>query len=671
MFCIVSGGEDSRYCDECVVCERKSTIRTYNWLEDKCTLEILLKMADDGIEDDMERQARIMELAQQQQQSLDRITDIVENQRRRMRNVGGSRSNNNVGPHPAEQEEEEEEEEGEGLNNVPDEPLPRHQQPRNPRHHQSRQGRFISFFTFRLYFICSALFALLAVTSPASWIRITIIKASPTIRWVGKQQQFPPSMAQNDHYQANTAATVDGQGNFINRVTGGGWDAVVAAATQQYQSKTKDATADTKRMEATWGKFASGNFKDQQTSIMQQLMSFIKEQPAPSAAIKDTTNESKTWWLPPWEWIREKRDSSSSDSKSNEQPVETYTYKRNNIKIKLHPHLSPILRMINITSSQPYISTNRGGNEETETSANIFVTIIDKIFTSTARTMAVANLLLAVMFLLQTAVADMFLGPINTSNTENNLPPRNEASQRRRSAGREKFAGFLLFKSLIITSIVEPDNSIDLFILLLWYTLISFMRSCSHMAGATAIHASQSGEPPTKGGLHLLVLILVCDTLAAVGFVTVFYNIGWNMLLLLSCDCIMIMMDGVTHIMRYIGLKIEESHRVDITHLEERQLTLRTRRNNGLDNESDEVAQEGIVAVGERDSIVEDENSELEAELDQIDQAVQTDEANYIKLRSAIDRAVFLLEITYLTTASSHFIHMWSVHGTSYGLIDG
>ena len=105
------------------------------------------------------------------------------------------------------------------------------------------------------------------------------------------------------------------------------------------------------------------------------------------------------------------------------------------------------------------------------------------------------------------------------------------------------------------------------------------------------------------------------------------------MLLLLSCDCIMIMLDGVTHIIRYDGLKMEYAHRVDITHLEERQLTLRTRRNNGLDNESDEVAQEGIVAVGERDSIVEDENSELEAEIDQIDQAVQIDEANYNKWR--------------------------------------
>jgi hypothetical protein len=159
--------------------------------------------------------------------------------------------------------------------------------------------------------------------------------------------------------------------------------------------------------------------------------------------------------------------------------------------------------------------------------------------------------------------------------------------------------------------------------------------------------------------LCLLILVLVCDVAAMSCFATAFHSIGFSELLLLTFDCLLMLFGTVTHIVKYYALTIEESHRFSVQHLEQRQLELHAQRNNvSIDRENS-------------DDTREDEDSSLDDELEQINQAVQLDEAKHTNRRRRIEKAIFLLELFTLFLKMIHFIHLWSIHGTSFTLADG
>ena len=66
---------------------------------------------------------------------------------------------------------------------------------------------------------------------------------------------------------------------------------------------------------------------------------------------------------------------------------------------------------------------------------------------------------------------------------------------------------FLVFKLLLISAVVAPDT-LDLLILLTWYTTLSCLRSLDHLANATTTHLSALGQPPRPGVVQLLLLVL-------------------------------------------------------------------------------------------------------------------------------------------------------------------
>ena len=80
-------------------------------------------------------------------------------------------------------------------------------------------------------------------------------------------------------------------------------------------------------------------------------------------------------------------------------------------------------------------------------------------------------------------------------------------SNRIHRSGRERLGGYLLFKMLLISAVVAPDT-LDLLILLCWYTLLSFLRSLAHLAGMTTAHDIAAGQSPRHGVLKLLLAVL-------------------------------------------------------------------------------------------------------------------------------------------------------------------
>jgi hypothetical protein len=442
------------------------------------------------------------------------------------------------------------------------------------------------------------------------------------------------------------------------------------------------------------------------TALAHFLLSETSVKSALTATDTDRHSSSRKWNFP-WEWIKQKpandnhvegiRIDDSFEQSVPQGKAQTSNRRRtsNGSYATIHSLLSPIA--MNPSSVETLLPTKEGDDTAdmptiaSQSTSPPFITFVDKTFSSTPRLIAIANFLIVLTYLLQIAVADLFLGHINTSNTVGNtlnvetgrtpgqLIP-NEASRRRR-VGRERFVGFLLFKLLLISVVLELDR-VDLFMFLTWYTLVSFLRSLSHLAGNTANHASQSGEPPCPGVLRLLALVLVCNVSAAMGCAAIFTD--WNILLLLTFDCILLGIDVVTHIMRHVVSTAEEMHRMKVSLLEERQLELHaqsrvqlggsnvsTRSSRGMEIESDENATE-LQRGGQESRARADDNLSFDNELRLIDGAIQISESEHGRRMASIWTAVFSLEITASCLTISHFLHVWSLHGTAgLSLVDG
>mmetsp|Transcript_25625 Transcript_25625/g.51336 ORF Transcript_25625/g.51336 Transcript_25625/m.51336 type:complete len:1008 (-) Transcript_25625:198-3221(-) len=364
------------------------------------------------------------------------------------------------------------------------------------------------------------------------------------------------------------------------------------------------------------------------------------------------------------------------------------------------------------TSTTMQSSSSFSGNTQDENETSL-TDLFDKILTSTPRLLAIANLLLVLTYLLHTAVADLFLGPVTvptTSSSANVTPaprgtsrgatthianPDNDLDQtnqnqihqdqtrRQRRMGRERLAGYLLFKLLLVSSVIQPDT-LDLLILSSWYTLLSFLRSLGSMAGSSINTAVQSGRSPQAGALRLLLVVLLCDFSAACVCLVLFRSAGWSMLVLLTCDCVLMGVDGTTHAARYAGAWLEEGYRVRLAGLEERQVELlhvvrrseRGVRSDGIgdDDESGSnhddggrnVGREPQASVGGSDEGPDRMNEEIQ----QLDREMEEFEATHSRRMAMLDSIVFALELFALVLTACHFGHIWVLHGASFGLVD-
>lgn len=323
--------------------------------------------------------------------------------------------------------------------------------------------------------------------------------------------------------------------------------------------------------------------------------------------------------------------------------------------------------------------------------------IIDKILTSTPRLLAIANFLLAVTYLVHSAIATWFLGDSSsiagtasstfgatagaTPNNNNNsamAPPVDWASPT-----RERMGGFLVFKLLLISAVVAPDT-LDLLILLSWYTTLSCLRSLDNLAHATTTHLSALGQPPRPGVVHLLLLVLVGNILAAASCVALFHAAGWGMVLLLTCDCALLAADVLSHILKHFTCVLEGMHSQTIQSLEARQIRLHNAINNNNNNnnnsntmdgggDGDDVASNVQQQGGnEEDDALEGRPiNDLSEESRRLDRRMEGLELEHARRLGIMDSVIFGLELLCHALTVAHFCHIWALHGVQFTLIDG
>jgi len=300
-----------------------------------------------------------------------------------------------------------------------------------------------------------------------------------------------------------------------------------------------------------------------------------------------------------------------------------------------------------------YIMTNMLDPSLIHPQPSTLTDIIDKILTSTLRILAIANLLLALTWLLHSSVANLFLGP-----NAYQILGQDYTNRQTWADGRERLGGFLVFKLLLISAVVAPDT-LDLLILLSWYTLLTFLRSLAHLCAATTAHTSQSGLAPRGGVLRLLLVVLMSDLLAAAFCVGLFHGAGWGMVLLLTCDCALLLVDVIGHVLQHVSQVLEEKHSTTIRELEERQVdihsVLHTRRE---EEEDDDVAMVNRI-------------DELRQESRQLDRRMELLETSHARRVGILDAIIFTLQLLSYALTVTHFLHIWSLHGLQFTLIDG
>jgi hypothetical protein len=123
------------------------------------------------------------------------------------------------------------------------------------------------------------------------------------------------------------------------------------------------------------------------------------------------------------------------------------------------------------------------------------------------------------------------------------------------------------------------------------------------------------------------------------------------MFLLLTADCIILGNDAMMHILRYSIAVMEEKHRDAMAQLEESIATIRNRRR--------EVDVSDTAAV-----------QSLENESRSRDQEMEAREIGHNEGMATFDKVIFLLELFGAFGLGAHYIHIWVLHGATFGLVD-
>ncbi len=328
--------------------------------------------------------------------------------------------------------------------------------------------------------------------------------------------------------------------------------------------------------------------------------------------------------------------------------------------------------------------------------------IVDKILTSTPRLLAIVNFMLAMTYLVHSAIAAWFLGDHSTvSSSRPGVSPTAGApgSVDWSSPTRERMGGFLVFKLLLISAVVAPDT-LDLLILLTWYTTLSCLRSLDHLAHSTTTHLSALGQPPQAGVVHLLLLVLVGNILAAASCVALFHAAGWGMVLLLTCDCALLAADVLSHILKHFTCVLEDVHSRTIQSLEATQIQLHNEINSNnvgsspnIDPPSEQQAHDEVrentesyvahnVATGNfsedvdisnygEESLRPSSQDEILQESRRLDQHMEVLDLAHARRLGIMDHVIFALDLICHALTVAHFSHIWSLHGVQFTLIDG
>jgi len=231
--------------------------------------------------------------------------------------------------------------------------------------------------------------------------------------------------------------------------------------------------------------------------------------------------------------------------------------------------------------------------------------VIDKVITSIPRLVVMTNFFISMTFLLHSLIVDWFLGP-------------------RREAG----AKILIFKLMLVRAIAPPDNTLSFLLMVTWYTLISFFRSLVQHCANTTQHTLQSGQPPKAGVWQLLTAVLICNTITAAGCVALFHQAGANVVLLLTCECLLLAFEIIANLLMHAGQELDEQHALRVARVEA------ARRPN-------------------------------------VEQQVEVMEQRQVKRISFLEHTIFLFQLCRHLLNIVHYLHLWGIYGLRWSLIDG
>jgi hypothetical protein len=667
---------------------------------------------DNDEDDDEERRTRIMELAQQQQMTIQLLDEVVANQRNLQQNLEANRlrrrrgrDDSNNGDDDGLLQQRRQQNDGEAILPRRQQPQPHHNHHQIMNHHHREGGGRSLFNVTQIYFIVSALFAFLAVvtTSPSN-----IIGMTPTSSLSLNKLQYSfdntvkksgADVSDSNHHGGDAVVEKTAVNNY-----GGGMVDNNNLSKRSMKSSTSERTHHNNKKEEitsssstdlTWEELlieAFENIRDhykEQYLILQNFWMYgtLTNLSDPTNSSHQDNEDPLVWSIFPWTWWGKKSPMRKEDS---DKLITTLSKKKNGGSNKSNKFSLYSIAMDVIDPSPYHVTpehkgastadmsgTSQGSGElEKKSSA---VSLAEKILSSTPRLLAIANLILALVYLFHAAIADLFLGTslnnhLRTQQQQGNTA--DEQTRRQRRVGRERLGGYLLFKLLLISSVLDPGTE-DLLILFSWYMLLSFLRSLAHLAGSTANHASQSGQSPRPGALRLLIAVFICDIGAAAGCIVLFRGAGWHMLLLLTCDCALVAADAMAHIVKHCGSTMEERHRSRTSSLEEELSNLHRRGRELLEQYRDELSLAESEYVNDTEFDISmlpiRRRSGLERvdlEVARLEQEIEERELVHMRRMKIADVAVFGFELSALILTMAHFMHIWAWHGASFGLVD-
>jgi hypothetical protein len=368
----------------------------------------------------------------------------------------------------------------------------------------------------------------------------------------------------------------------------------------------------------------------------------------------------------------------------------------------------------------------------------VFTELMDKVITSKPRLVTFVNLILSLCVVTHAAIAGYFLGDSEAASADRGgaparadggtvgyFPPtdyysnnafdhqpfagRGEGGRRRSPAdpyqthitsstyALRTVGGYLLFKLLLISSVLSPLHTLDVLILLTWFTVLCFQRSLAYMAhmnlnrlmmqqmGVTHSQQSYQQRPHLKrdnaasGILHLLLFVLGLTFFSGSGWVMFFYKAGIPMVLLLLMDSAILILDIIRYIFIYVqGIILEGSYQARMNELEEIQL----QQSYESEDEDSQQKYDNVPAeVPRRQQQEQSSHAKSQVSIlrkskqgqigaSSVENEIERAEIQQAFYSNILQTIIFTLELFSSMVTAFHFLHIWYLHGLSFGLVD-
>jgi len=156
---------------------------------------------------------------------------------------------------------------------------------------------------------------------------------------------------------------------------------------------------------------------------------------------------------------------------------------------------------------------------------------------------------------------------------------------------------------------------------------------------------------------------------------------------LLTCDCVLLGVDVLTHLTRFAQQAMEGVHQGRLVEIEARQIRLHVEMmrsggggSNGGREEDGQEEGSGEEMLYEDDTRDDDLNYEGETTINnddsreasfRYDEQMELLEATHLRLLGILDYTAFVLGLLASFLNIGHFLHIWSLHGIAFNLVDG